>query len=165
MKRGILHYLRGAWGLRSSILSKTFQGEKLSGHLARGPNPQVLAAVTNGTVSPFANSVLKIAAGGFAMDLACKVFCEKNGNKVHCLQQEILIVVVLAILVGILLSGCLRGAEPADGLNEPFVDLEAADESPQAEVELIGSPVHHLDGQTGRTGQTVGTVVGAAMVG
>ena len=90
-----------------------------------------MTAVTSGTVLPFANSVLKIAAGGLAMNLAYKVFCEKNENKIYCLQQQILIAVVLAILIGVILRGCLRGAEPADGLNEPFVDLEAADESPQ----------------------------------
>ena len=165
MNRGSLHYSRGSWGLRSSMVSRIFQWEKLPGHLAKGPNPQVMTAVTSGTVLPFANSVLKIAAGGPATNLAYKVFCGKNENKVYCLQQQILIAVVLAILIGVILRGCLRGAEPADGLNEPFVDLEAADESPQAEVELIGSLEHHLDGQAGRTGQTVGTAVGAAMVG
>jgi len=52
LNRGTLHYLRGSWGLRSSVLSRiglwevpsikrSSQWEKLSGHLTRGPNPQV----------------------------------------------------------------------------------------------------------------------------
>ena len=52
--RGTLHYLRGSWGLRSSVLSRiglwevpsikrSSQWEKSSGHLTRGPNPQVIS--------------------------------------------------------------------------------------------------------------------------
>merc|ERR1712169_52782 len=56
----------------------------------------------------------------------------------------IFIAVALVIIIGVFLHLYLRGAEPADGLNEPLMDPEAADESPQAEVFQHGLRSFHL---------------------
>ena len=99
MNRGTLHYLRGSWGLRSSVLSRiglwevpsikrSSQWEKLSGHLTRGPNPQVMTAESKGTVSPFVNSIAKFAAAGFAIHFAIDALNEKKNDKVHCMRGQ-----------------------------------------------------------------------------